>query len=154
MCAVPAFCLASRPASGSSSGAAADAFQNLPAYQRPVFALDRLQEKLDAARAAVSKASDAYRAAFDQAQQLAAHAQGLAAQAGAETLLSSRLEQQKTAAQAGADAGAAQSEADRLKQALAAAEAKLARLEDEAHGASFNEPARQMLSTSPLASRL
>jgi murein DD-endopeptidase MepM/ murein hydrolase activator NlpD len=135
---------------GSSTGAAADAFQNLPAYQRPVFALDRLQAKLDAARAAVSKASDAYRTAFDKAQRLDAHAQGLAAQAGAEALLSNRLEQQKTAAQAGAYAGAAQASADRLKQALATAEAKLARLEDEARGASFNEPAREMLSGAPL----
>jgi murein DD-endopeptidase MepM/ murein hydrolase activator NlpD len=135
---------------GSSTGAAADAFQNLPAYQRPVFALDRLQAKLDSARAAVSKASDAYRPAFDKAQRLAEHAQGLAAQADAETLLSSRLEQQKTAAQAGAYASAAQADADRLKQALAAAETKLAKLEDEARGASFNEPARQMLSGAPI----
>lgn len=135
---------------GTSSGAAADAFQNLPTYQRPVFALDRLQAKLDSARAAVSKASDAYRAAFDEAQRLAEHAQGLADQADAEALLSSRLERQKTAVQAGADATSAQADADRLKKALATAEAKLARLEAEARGASFNEPARQMLSGAPI----
>jgi murein DD-endopeptidase MepM/ murein hydrolase activator NlpD len=135
---------------GSSSGAAADAFQNLPAYQRPVFALDRLQAKLDAARAAVSKASDAYRAALEKVQPLAERAQALAAAADAETLLSSRLERQKTAVQAGANASSAQAGADRLKQALATAEAKLARLEEEARGASFNEPARQMLSGAPI----
>jgi murein DD-endopeptidase MepM/ murein hydrolase activator NlpD len=135
---------------GSSASAPADAYQNLPAAQRPVFALDRLQAKLDDARAAVSKASDAYRAAQDEAQGLADHAQGLTGEANAETLLSDRLEQQRVAAQAGADAAAAQAEADRLKQALSAAEAKLARLEGEARGASFNEPARQMLSGAPV----
>ena len=50
---------------GTSTGAAADAYGNLPAMQRPVFVLDRLQAKLDDARAAVSQASDAYRAALD-----------------------------------------------------------------------------------------
>ena len=134
---------------GSSASAPADAFQNLPAAQRPVFALDRLQAKLDDARAAVSEASDAYRAAQDKAQALAEHAQGLTAQADAETLLSDQLEQQRVAAQAGADAAGAQARADRLKRALSAAEAKLARLEAEASGASFNEPARQMLSGAP-----
>jgi murein DD-endopeptidase MepM/ murein hydrolase activator NlpD len=131
---------------GSSTSASADAFQNLPAAQRPVFALDRLQAKLDDARAAVSKASDAYRAAQDEAQALAEHAQGLTSQADGEALLSDRLEEQRVAAHAGADAAGAQAEADRLKRALSAAEAKLARLEAEAQGASFNEPARQMLS--------
>jgi murein DD-endopeptidase MepM/ murein hydrolase activator NlpD len=135
---------------GSSASAPADAYQNLPAAQRPVFALDRLQAKLDGARAAVSKANEAYRAAQDQAQALADHAQELTAQADAETLLSSRLEQEKVAAQAGADAAAAQAEADRLKQELSATEKKLARLEAEARGASFNEPARQMLSGAPV----
>src|SRR5919197_4858571 len=52
---------------GSSASAPADAFQNLPAYQQPMFALDRLQSQLDDARAAVSKASDEYRAALDKA---------------------------------------------------------------------------------------
>jgi murein DD-endopeptidase MepM/ murein hydrolase activator NlpD len=135
---------------GASTGAAADAFQNLPAMQRPVFVLDRLQAKLDGARAEVSKASDAYRDALDEAQALAEQAQGLAAQADAEPLLSNQLEQEKVAAQAGADATAAQADADRFKQRLAAAEAKLAKLEDEARGASFNEPARQILSGAPV----
>jgi murein DD-endopeptidase MepM/ murein hydrolase activator NlpD len=135
---------------GASTGAAADAFQSLPATQRPVFVLDRLQAKLDDARAAVSKASDAYRTALDEAQELAGHAEGLASQANAESLLSDRLDQQKIAGQAGADAAAAQANADRLKQRLAAAEAKLARLQDEARGASFNTPARQILSSAPV----
>jgi murein DD-endopeptidase MepM/ murein hydrolase activator NlpD len=134
---------------GSSASAPADAFQNLPAAQRPVFALDRLQAKLEDARAVVSKASDAYRAAQDEVQALTEHAQSVSAAAGAETLLSNRLEQQRVAAQAGAEAAAAQAKADRLKQALSAAEAKLGRLEAEASGASFNEPARQMLSGAP-----
>ncbi len=135
---------------GSSASAPADAYQNLPAAQRPVFALDRLQAKLDDARAAVSKASDAYRAAQDEAQALTEHAQGLTAEADAEALLSDRLEHQRVAAQAGADAAAEQEEADRLKEELTAAEAKLAKLEAEASGASFNEPARQMLSGAPV----
>jgi murein DD-endopeptidase MepM/ murein hydrolase activator NlpD len=135
---------------GTSAGASADAFQNLPAYQQPVFALDRLQAKLDDARAAVSEASGAYRDALDTAQALAEREQALTAQADADPLLSSKLDQQKNAAQVGAQAHAAQAEADRLKQALAAAEANLARLEGEANGASFNEPARQMLSGAPV----
>ncbi|MGE5275172.1 MAG: lytic murein transglycosylase [Verrucomicrobiota bacterium] len=135
---------------GTSTGAAADAFQNLPAAQRPVFALDRLQAKLDDARAAVSSASDAYRTALDNAQAFAGRAEGLAAEANAEPLLSDRLGRQKIAGQAGAVATAAQAEADRLKQRLAAAEAKLAQLQDEARGASFNEPARQILSGAPV----
>jgi murein DD-endopeptidase MepM/ murein hydrolase activator NlpD len=135
---------------GTSTGATADAFQNLPAAQRPVFALDRLQAKLDDARTAVSRASDAYRAALDQAQALAERAQGLAARADAQPLLSSQLDQQKIAGQAGADAAAAQAEADRLQHRLAAAEATLARLEGEARGASFNAPARQILSGAPV----
>jgi murein DD-endopeptidase MepM/ murein hydrolase activator NlpD len=114
-----------------------------------MFALDRLEAQLDEARAAVSKASEEYRAALDNARALAEHEQELSALADSDPLLSSRLEQQKVAAQAGADAGAAQAEADRLKEALDKAEAKLAELEDKARGASFNEPARQMLSGVP-----
>ena len=41
-------------------------------------------------------------------------------------------------------------EADRLKKRLDDAEAALKRLEAEAHGASFNEPARQILSGAPV----
>jgi murein DD-endopeptidase MepM/ murein hydrolase activator NlpD len=135
---------------GSSADAPAEAYQNLPAYQQPVFALDRLQAKLDDARAAVSRASDAYRDAADAAQALTEREQVLDARAEADPLLSSKLDQQKNAAQVGAQADAAQTQADRMKQKLADAEAALAKLEAEARGASFNEPARQMLSGAPV----
>ena len=57
------------------------------------FALDRLQAQLDDARAAVAKASDAYRAALDKAQDLAEHAsRSSTARADAAPLLSDRLD--------------------------------------------------------------
>jgi murein DD-endopeptidase MepM/ murein hydrolase activator NlpD len=134
---------------GSSASAPADAYQNLPAYQRPMFALDRLAGQLADARAAVSKANDAYQAALAKVQALTERQQGMTARADADPLLSSRLEQQKSAAQVGADASAAQAEAERLKKTLDDAQATLQRLESEASGASFNEPARQILSGAP-----
>jgi murein DD-endopeptidase MepM/ murein hydrolase activator NlpD len=130
---------------GSSDTAAAEAFQNLPPSQQPVFALDRLQAQLDEARIAVGQASSDFRSARAKAQRLSSRAQVLFARADAQRLLSTRLEQQKHAAQAGAVAAAAQADADRLKQTLAAAQATLKQLEEQAHGASFNAPARQIL---------
>jgi len=130
---------------GSSNTAAADAFQNLPAAQQPVFALDQLQAQLTDARLAVGNASSDFRTARAQAHRLTARANALLARADAQRLLSTRLEQQKHAAQAGAVAAAARSDADRLKQTLDAAKKTLEQLEDQARGASFNAPARQIL---------
>ena len=130
---------------GSSDTAAAEAFQNLPPSQQPVFALDRLQAQLNEARVAVGQASSDLRRARAKAQRLSTRARVLFAKADAQRLLSSRLEHQKRAAQAGAVADAAQTKADRLKQALAAAQATLKQLEEQARGASFNAPARQIL---------
>lgn len=130
---------------GSSDTAAADAFQNLPAAQQPVFALDRLQAQLNDARVAVGRASSDFRTARAKAQRLSARARVLFARADAQHLLSTRLEQQKRAAQFGAVAETARVSADRLKQALAAARATLGQLEEQARGASFNTPARQIL---------
>ena len=135
---------------GSSDTASADAFQNLPAAGSSVFALDRLQVELDSARAAVAEASGEYRAAADRANALADRQQRLTDRADAIVLLSDRLDAQKRAALFGADVEAAQAEADGLKKRLDDAEAALKRLEDEAHGASFNEPARQILSGAPV----
>ena len=135
---------------GSSDTASADAFQSQPVSQRSVFELDRLQSQLDDARAAVSKASDEYRVALANAQALADREQVLTDQADATSLLSKRLEAQKNAVQLGADADVAQAAADRLKTRLDAAQATMARLQDEAKGASFNEPARQILSGAPV----
>jgi murein DD-endopeptidase MepM/ murein hydrolase activator NlpD len=114
--------------------------------QQPVFALDRLQAKLDDATAAVTKASDAYQAASAKAQELADREQALAQQAETEQLLSDRLGVQKQAVQLGAQADAAQAEADRLKGELAAAQTTLAGLQEQAQAASFNQPAGQILS--------
>ena len=134
---------------GSSDTASADAFQNLPAAGSSVFALDRLQVELDSARAAVAEASGEYRTAADRANALRPPA--AARRPGRrDPLLSDRLDRQKRAALFGADVEAAQAEADGLKKRLDDAEAALKRLEDEAHGASFNEPARQILSGAPV----
>ena len=135
---------------GSSDTASADAFQNLPAAGSSVFALDRLQVELDSARAAVAEASGEYRTAADRANALADRQQRLADRADAIVLLSDRLDAQKRTALFGADVEAAQAEADGLKKRLDDAEAALRRLEDKAHGASFNEPARQILSGAPV----
>jgi murein DD-endopeptidase MepM/ murein hydrolase activator NlpD len=117
-----------------------------------VFALDRLQVELDSARAAVAEASGEYRAAVDRANELSDRQQQLVDQANAIVVLSDRLDAQKRAGLFGADVEAAQAEADGLKQRLDEAQATLKRLEDEAHGASFNEPARQILSGAPVES--
>ena len=132
---------------GSSDTASADAFQSQPASQRSVFALDRLQSQLDSARAAVAKASDDYRVAHAKAQDLADREQALMERADATSLLSDRLVAQRDAVQHGA---AARAEADRLKQRLDTARSTLAKLQDQAQGASFNGPARQLLSGAPV----
>jgi murein DD-endopeptidase MepM/ murein hydrolase activator NlpD len=117
-----------------------------PADQQTVFALDKLQAQLDEARAAVTKANDAYRLAFAKAQELADREQGLVDQAASAPLLSDRLEAQKNAVQLSVDADAAQAEADRLRSELDAAQAALTKLQEKAQAASFNQPARQILS--------
>jgi murein DD-endopeptidase MepM/ murein hydrolase activator NlpD len=123
---------------GSSDSAPADAYQNAPAVQGSgtVYA-DPLQPQLDAARTAVTNADAAYRAALDKAEALAARGSRLTARANAVRLLSNRLEAQKRAAQFGADVvGAAQAEADRLKQELDQARQALTKLEQQSQGAS------------------
>jgi murein DD-endopeptidase MepM/ murein hydrolase activator NlpD len=135
---------------GSSDTASADAFQNLPAAGSSVFALDRIQVQLDSARAAVAEASGEYRTAADRANALSDRQQQLVDRANAIALLSDRLDAQKRAALFGANVEAARGEADGFKKRLDEAQAALKRLEDEAHGASFNEPARQILSGAPV----
>jgi murein DD-endopeptidase MepM/ murein hydrolase activator NlpD len=60
------------------------------------------------------------------------------------------LEAQRWAAQVGVVAYAAQAKAERLRGALGEARAALAGLRDEAQGASFNQPAGQLLSAAPV----
>ena len=136
---------------GGSDGAPAD-FPTQSTDGQAVFALDQLQQRLQAARAAVTKASQAYRTAFAKAQELADHEQALTARAEAAPLLSDELEGQKTAAQFGVHADAAQADADRLKSELDAAHGALAKLQGDAQSASFNQPAGQVLSAAPAAS--
>ena len=124
---------------GSSDSAPADAYQNAPAVQGSgtVFAPDPLQAQLDAARAAVTKADTEYRAALDKAETLADRGSRITDRANGIRLLSNRLEAQKRAAQFGADVvGAAQAEADRLKQELDQAREALTKLEQQSQGAS------------------
>jgi len=134
---------------GSSDSASSDAFQSLPAGQSSVFALDRLQSQLDDARAAVAKASGEYRTALERAEALAARGRVLSADADATPLLSDRLDAQKRAVQFGARVSAAQAVADRLNQRLDEAQKALTRVEQQAQGAAFNAPARQILSAAP-----
>jgi murein DD-endopeptidase MepM/ murein hydrolase activator NlpD len=138
---------------GSSGGAPVDASQaHLATDGQVAFALDQLQVRLDDATAAVTKASDEYRVAFAKAQDLADREQALTQQAESEQLLSDRLDAQKNVVQLSFDADTAQAEADRLKAELDAAQAALAKLQDQAQAASFNQPARQLLSAAPAQS--
>lgn len=139
---------------GSSDTAAANAAQDgaqqqQAADQQTVFALDKLQAQLDAAKVAVTKANDAYQLALAKAEAFATELQSLTDRANTEQLLSDRLDAQKEAAQVGVDADAARAEANRLKGELDAAQANLSKLQEQAKAASFNQPARQLLSAAP-----
>jgi murein DD-endopeptidase MepM/ murein hydrolase activator NlpD len=134
---------------GSSDGVPAGSFQTQPADQQTVFALDRLQSQIEDATGAVTRASDAYLAAFARAQDLAGHEQAVTAEAQSALLLSDQLEAEKNAAQVGLEADAAQAEADRLKGELDAAQAALTSLQGKAQAASFNQPAGEVLSAAP-----
>ena len=125
-----------------SSGAAGPAGQ-------PVFALDELQNRLDAAEAKVARVNAAYRTAAKRAQALARREQEETARTESLSLLSDQLAAQKSATHVGVQAYAAQSEADRWQERLEAAQAALARVQAEAQGASFNQPARQLLAGAP-----
>jgi murein DD-endopeptidase MepM/ murein hydrolase activator NlpD len=134
---------------GTSGSASADVLQAQSSDGQVVVALDQLQAQLEEARAAVTNASDAYRIAFAKAQDLANREHALTQQADSTALLSDQLDAQKNAVQFGVGVDSAQAEADRLKAELDTAQAALAKLQDQAQGASFNEPARQLLSAAP-----
>jgi murein DD-endopeptidase MepM/ murein hydrolase activator NlpD len=136
--------------SGGVGDATVDSPQ--PAADNVVFSLDRLEAEIDDATAAVTKANDAYQAALAKAKELADKEQGLADLALQQPLLSDRLETQRRAAEVGVDAAAAQADADRLRSELDAAQTRLAELQEQAKNASFNQPARQLLSAAPAAS--
>ncbi len=139
---------------GSSDTAPADAAQSgqQTANGQVVFALDRLQAKLDEAKAAVTSASAAYQVAFARAQDLADRQRAVADLSNTAPLLSDRLDAQKDAGQLGVETDAAQAEADRLRGELDAAQAKLDELQQQAQAASFNQPARRILSAAPATS--
>jgi murein DD-endopeptidase MepM/ murein hydrolase activator NlpD len=119
---------------------------------QPVFALDKLQARLDAAQAKVAKASAAYAAAVADAKALAEREQAELARAASVSLLSDQLAAQKLATQVGADAYSAQTKAERLQRELDAAQSALADLQQTAQAASFNQPARQLLEGAPVQS--
>jgi murein DD-endopeptidase MepM/ murein hydrolase activator NlpD len=133
--------------SGSVSGAGSDVGG---AAAQPAFALDKLQVKLGAARAAVTRVRGAYRVAVRKARVLAQREQAAAARADSLPLLSDRLAAQKWVARAGVVADSAQARVDLLGARLDAAREKLTGLRDEAQGASFNQPVRQLLSAAPV----
>ena len=136
---------------GSSDTAVADAAQQDAGQvdQQAVFELDQLQAKLDDAKVVVTNANDAYQVALAQADAYATELQSRTDQANAHRLLSDRLDAQREVAQVGVDAEAARAEADRLKGELDAAQDNLTALQEQAKSASFNQPARQLLSAAP-----
>jgi murein DD-endopeptidase MepM/ murein hydrolase activator NlpD len=133
------------------SGTAADVaqLQQQPAGEQTVVALDKLQAQLDDAKAAVTKASEAYQVALAKAQDLATREEALSDQSSSEPLLSDRLALQRDAVQLGAGTDSAQAEADRLKSELDTAQAALVKLQEQVQAASFNQPARQILAAAP-----
>jgi murein DD-endopeptidase MepM/ murein hydrolase activator NlpD len=134
---------------GSGPAAGTAQLQQQVAGEQTVVALDKLQAQLDEARAAATKASEAYQVALAKAQDLATREQALADQSSSEPLLSDRLASQKDVVQLGADGDSAQAEADRLKSELDTAQEVLAQLQEQARAASFNQPARQLLAAAP-----
>ncbi len=138
----------------SDASAAEDLSQPAPqpaAEDQVVFTLDQLQLRLDEAKAAVTRADEAYRAALARAQELEAQEQALLAQAGGSPLLSDRLDAQKDAVQLSFERESATGEADRLRQELDAAQAELDRLQEQARAASFNRAAARVLAAPALA---
>jgi murein DD-endopeptidase MepM/ murein hydrolase activator NlpD len=83
------------------------------------------------------------------ADALAAREQAETARAESLSLLSDQLAAQKQATQIGVDAYSAQARADRLLAELDTAQQALADLQEKARAASFNQPARQLLSGAP-----
>ena len=139
----------SSDASAAQDASADATSEQPPAADSVVVSLDQLQQQLDEATAAVTAANDAYQAAYAKATDLAVKEQAendLSMQA---PLLSDRLEAQRQAAEIGVQVDQAQAEVDRLKQELETAQAKLTQLQEQANNASFNEPARQILSAAP-----
>jgi murein DD-endopeptidase MepM/ murein hydrolase activator NlpD len=120
------------------------------AAPQPVFTLDKLQSRLNAAQAKVAEASAAHAVAAAEAAALAERERAETARADSLPLLSEQLAAQKLAAQVGVDAYAAQAKADRLQRELDAAQAALAGLQEKAQAASFNQPARQLLGGAPV----
>jgi murein DD-endopeptidase MepM/ murein hydrolase activator NlpD len=135
--------------SGGVAGETTDTTQ--PPADKVVFSLDRLEGKIDDATAVVTKANDEYQAALTKANELAVKAQSLNDLSTQTPLLSDRLEAQRQAAEVGVDAEAAKADADRLHTELEAAQARLSKLQEQAKAASFNQPARQLLSAAPTA---
>jgi murein DD-endopeptidase MepM/ murein hydrolase activator NlpD len=122
-----------------------------PAADSVVVSLDRLEAEIDDATAVVTKANDDYQAALAKAKDLAAEQQGLTEGSKQAPLLSDRLDAQRRAAEVGVDTEAAKAKADRLRSELDGAQAKLAQLQEQAKNASFNQPARRLISAAPAA---
>ena len=139
---------------GSSDTAAADAFQNLPAVQRPVFALDRLQAEAGR-RAHSGRAGERRLPSAAVESRGTRRARGCAQPEGPTRPRSSPTGSTCRRRPAGRTPTHTprRREADRLKQRLDAAEGHWPSSRTEANGASFNAPARQMLSGAPVDRR-
>jgi murein DD-endopeptidase MepM/ murein hydrolase activator NlpD len=136
----------------SSSNAAAAAGTTSPGQTVDTSAavsLEQLQAQLDQAKAQVTQLSQDYETALGKAQALADQESTLNDKATSTPLLSDRLDAQKAAVQLSFDVDQAQADADALKGKLDAAQAKLDDLQQQASNASFNQPARQLLSAAP-----
>jgi murein DD-endopeptidase MepM/ murein hydrolase activator NlpD len=111
------------------------------------FALDRLQMTLDRAEQAVADAAQALAQARRDAQRLRGKRDVLLVRAGAQPLLSARIDLEARAGEADYAAGSASSRVERARKRLAAARAELVRARAESQAASFAPGAAQMLSS-------
>ncbi len=137
--------------SSSDTTAATGTSTTQPGNAGVVIALDELQGRLDDAKAAVTTISQDYATALGKAQALADQAQTLNDQSTSAPLLSDRLDAQRQVVQLSFDVDQAQAAADQLRSQLDTAQSKLDGLQQQAQAASFNPPARQLLSAAPAA---
>jgi murein DD-endopeptidase MepM/ murein hydrolase activator NlpD len=129
----------------AAPGDAALQVQQPSADDTVVFTLETLGRRVEEAKVAVAAAEEALGTAREYAQELQRGSDRFLDEAASAPLLSDRLDAQRYAAQATADAGFADTEVEQRRDELAAAQARLAELEDQVRAASFNRAAAGML---------
>jgi murein DD-endopeptidase MepM/ murein hydrolase activator NlpD len=111
-----------------------------------VLSLDRLQSRVEASRAQVAELNSKLVAALARAKLLARTENRLRREADRAALLSNSLELRKRAVQVGLRRDLADRRVARLRSRLDRAQGRLATTSDRARGASFANPAGQLLS--------